>query len=81
VPLSAGTRLRPYQIVAMLGAREMGDGRRSVVVKVISSVFRLGIQKYLVPTVMAMIGRQSAPSEGIPSIGHNGFHIDVESHP
>jgi hypothetical protein len=50
VPLSAGTRLRPYQIVAMIGAGEMGDG-------------------------------QSALSEGIPSIGHTGFHIDVESHP
>ena len=35
-----------YQIVAMIGAGDMGDGRRSVVVKVISSVFPLG---YKVP--------------------------------
>jgi hypothetical protein len=46
----------------MIGAGEMGDGRRSVVVKVISSVFPSGIQTYVVPTVIAMIGRQSALS-------------------
>ena len=65
----------------MIGAGEMGDGRRSVVVKVISSVFPSADTKVPGPTVTAMIGRQSALSEGIPSIRHNGFHIDVMSHP
>ena len=66
----------------MIGAGDMGDGRRSVVVKVISSVFPSGDTR--VPGSNCD-GRdrayQFALSEGIPSIGHKGFHIDVKSHP
>jgi hypothetical protein len=47
----------------------------------VATALRATDLKYLVPTVTAMIGRQFALSEGIPAIGHNGFHIDVKSHP